>query len=259
MYRFARSISIVRCVLFLSVAVMTTSCGDSDPNPFLPNPNPLDPGSPGPKPASIVATSLLNHSGFAYEYLPEQLAVRVTDSNGAGLTGITIQWKVKSGSGQICSDKSYPCHRLEGATGLNGVSSIWFRPETLGMTVIEVSVAGLESSVKFEIVSEMSAPVVHITFGPLFDCMPSDPSNFIGADSTRNIKVSVGTIVEFYYYQGLGSCKARLVATSAPEGGELFDSGDMPSGSTYRFKPTVAGTWAFSETYNGGAATLTAY
>jgi hypothetical protein len=137
---------------------------------------------------------------------------------------------------------------------------MWFRPDTIGTIVIEAITPDVETAVRFEVVANRKE-FVQIRFGPLFDCdFTGDPSSFSATDGKGNINVSVGTVIEFQ--NGYGSdwpCRARLVATFAPPGGELFDTGEMAPGAVFRFIPSITGIWAFRDTHNGGAGTITVH
>lgn len=65
---------------------------------------------------------------------------------------------------------------------------------------------------------------------------------FAGPDGTGHVTISLGQTVE---WRNEGVLVHTASATRAPDGGEKFDSGDLPPGATFRFTPDRPGVWRY--------------
>ena len=191
------------------------------------------------------------------------LSVRAVDSDGRALVGISVQWRVVAGSGELTSyPGGGPLTDGTTTTGIDGVAAISFRSKSLGSGIVSASVTGAKS-VEFHTVTNpaLRPPDVIITGGPFFDCTGgADPTRYwTGSGATRDTILSavVGDRVGIRYADYLlPVCTARFKSTSVPVGGTPFDSGVIHAGDMFEFKPDAVGNWTFTDAINGGSATL---
>lgn len=215
--------------------------------------------APDAEPESLVLVSGDQQEGFAGGLLDQPFVVRVEDSTGSGVRNVAVIWEVTTGPGGVCSDpRQLPCQAGSDTlfTDASGYSRVWFEPVNLGSDTVTARVNALAGS-PGRFVSEATGVV--ITASPTFDCTgASDPVQFFGPALSRPVALPVGTPVALEYARSLyPSCTARVVATSAPPGATLFDTGILHPGERYQFVPQLPGKWTFVEDFSGGKGELT--
>lgn len=217
----------------------------------------MEPLTEPPPPAAIAMVSGDDQEGKAGEWLPEPFVVRVTDSLGNPVQGVEVTWRITSGEGDFGFSSGERLLTVSRYTNVDGSASALFRPTTLGTSTVVAEIAGRQgSSVTFS--TAVAVVVIHL--GPLFDCSdPPEAYSFSGPDYSSDVGVPVETPVEWVYAPWLTSgCEGRVASTSAPPGGEPFDSGILRPGERFRFVPDAAGTWEYEDQMSGATGTLTA-
>lgn len=227
-------------------------------------------GAESPLDPEALVSRIMIHSGDdqvgpAGSKLPLPLAVQVTDSGDRGVPDVRIHWQLTSGTGELRSwPEDLPLTQPFTVSDRYGVARVLFRPTEPGTSTVAAWVAGLEGSPAIFAINAILPADVVIRFGAIFDCYGSpstmDPSRFLGPDGSSDVTVEVGATVDWIYGEWMGpGCRAQVVSTSVPAGGEPIDSGIIRPGQHFRFVPDVAGTWEFTDAINGGSGTLTAW
>jgi len=195
--------------------------------------------------ATLVVVSGDGQEGVAGDALSEPFVLRVEDSHGRPVPRIRIDWALDQGSGTVRPFTTYGDD--------DGLHSVVFTPAGVGRARILARLYGESDRAVFEAEASVQrvefayddwigAPVFyHPTCGWYdywFECSP--------------LAVPLGTGVEWVNYLG----SARLVSTSAPEGGTPFDSGTLGQDDRFRFIPAVAGTWEYADTVSGVTGVL---
>jgi hypothetical protein len=217
-----------------------------------------------PQPATPRLTVYSGNNQAAFDTVTRfgsPFAVRVVDDADRGIAGIRVQWKVVAGE-----FTSYPFgDALIGdatATGIDGLTAVYFRPLTLGMSTVTASATGA-TPVEFHMITDpkLATPEVLITAGPFFDCTGgADPTKYWLGNNPRDSVLSavIGQRVGFRYATYLSPvCTARIKSIDVPAGGTPFDSGIINAGQTFEFKPDAPGLWTFTDSINGGNGKLT--
>jgi len=218
--------------------------------------------SMAPVPSSLAIYGGNNQVAFdTLPHLGSPLAVRVTGDSRA-FVGVRVQWSVVAGAGELTSfPTGSPLADNASITGPDGVTSVFFRPRSLGTNTVVAAVDGA-TPVQFHAVMDPSLipPQVLIEAGPVFDCTGGyDPTGYWIA-TTRDTVLSAGVgqrVGLLYAPYLLPACTAQFKSTTVPPGGTPFDSGVIHAGDTFVFKPDVAGTWTFVDAINGGTGKLT--
>jgi len=218
--------------------------------------------SMAPVPSSLAIYGGNNQVAFdTLSHLGSPLAVRVTGDSRA-FAGVRVQWSVVAGAGELTSfPTGSPLPDNASITGPDGVTSVFFRPRSLGTNPVVAAVNGA-TPVQFHAVMDPSLipPQVLIEAGPVFDCTGGyDPTGYWIA-TTRDTVLSAGVgqrVGLLYAPYLLPACTAQFKSTTVPPGGTPFDSGVIHAGDTFVFKPDVAGTWTFVDAINGGTGKLT--
>jgi hypothetical protein len=191
---------------------------------------------------------------YADTILPKAFVVQVKGPDNKGVAGVPVEWRITSGAGELL-----PAHDsvLIAATDASGLSSVTVRPSTLGLFTVNASTpASPGVGITFS-ASIRQRPDVVIRIQPGFDC--GDPSTFVGPDSTSDVNVAVGALIEWTYpVSGFGgyTCTARLRTLTTPVGGTTFDQ-LLPINEVFQFRVDAVGVWTYSDALNGGTGSLT--
>lgn len=209
--------------------------------------------------ARIAVLSGDNQVAMAGSWIP--LSVRVTDADNRAVPDVRVYWQVTAGAGDFARfPQEGPLNQSFTVTGDSGVAGVYARLTLVGTSTVTASLAGPRiAPVTFTTTVTKPADLV-ISFGPTFDCTgTSDPVGFVvGGKNASSVSVPLGATVEWKYMDWVHpACTARIISTSAPNGGQPFDSGIMSPGQGFRFVPGVAGTWHYMDALSGGRGTLT--
>ncbi|HEX6251494.1 MAG TPA: hypothetical protein VFZ56_08685 [Gemmatimonadaceae bacterium] len=225
-----------------------------------------DPGPTGPPvqaappaPAMLTALTGTSQVGKAGEVLPESFGVQVSDETGRGVGNVTIAWSVTAGDG-LFKGGSFTAESRSATTATNsqGYSSVAFTPTVIGPTVVRAAIPG--SAVlpaKFSVEATTFLIAFVRTWGgwdyPDFWGMRFEPPC-----GDCDAVVPVGTTVEWFNrrFDWWNPADWRVVAVSAPPGGELFNSGPLVPEARFEFVPEVAGTWEYVGPSNSDGSTV---
>jgi hypothetical protein len=228
----------------LSVALLTLGCGSDTPT---------QPARLGTRIADVGGNGQMS---IVDSTLPHAFAVQVKGPDNKGLPDVPVEWRITSGAGEFL-----PGHDtvLTTTTELSGLSTVTVRPTQTGLfTVIASTPASPGASVSFT-ASVRRKPDVVIRILPGFDC--GDPSTFVGPDSSSDVSVPVGSLIEWTYpVSGFGgyTCTARLRTLTAPPGGTFFDQ-LLPINEVFQFRVDAVGVWTYSDALNGGIGLITVH
>ncbi len=182
-------------------------------------------GTAPPQPDAIALVSGDNQHGKTLAPLASPFVVKVTDDQGDGVAGVTVNWAVASGGGSLSASTT--------TTNGSGQASVSFTSgTTTGASTVTASATGLTGS--------------PVTFSARTSVLVIEMSGiaFVYPDGSTNsaATVAVGDTIEWINLDGV-----QHTATSniEPAGGAAFDSGLMPAGATFRFAPGVVGTWEY--------------
>ena len=182
-------------------------------------------GTAPPQPDAIALVSGDNQNGKTLEPLASPFVVKVTDDQGGGVAGVTVNWAVASGGGSVSAPST--------TTNGSGEASVRFSSGTAtGASTVTASAPGLTGSpITFS--ARTSVLVIEM-----------DGIRFVYPDGSTNsgATVAVGDTVEWVNREGV-----QHTATSnvEPAGGASFNSGLLTNGQTFRFAPSVVGTWEY--------------
>lgn len=181
------------------------------------------------------------------------LTMGVTDALGDGVPGVAVTWEVTSGKGKLreivgCSQQDTSSTTVIVRTASQwGASQVSFQPTAFGITTVTATVPGVEGS---PVTFTLDATLFEIV---LYENEFGEPV-LIGPDYSSDATVPVGATVEWWNTND----SARIASTSAPPGGDPFDSGTIANGGRFQFVPPVAGTWEYVDQVSGATGTLTA-
>lgn len=135
-------------------------------------------------------------------------------------------------------------------TGPDGIADVLFRLAAYGTSTVAGAVPGVPvSPVTFSVTATGVVILLALDWWT-----GADAPVFVGPDFSSDATVPIGAPVEWVNLSGT----ARISSTSAPPGGEAFDSGELNEGEGFEFVPDVAGTWEFVDQVSGATGTLTA-
>lgn len=245
-------LSLLRAAV-VSLSLALWACADPPLVPSPPAPQPsLVPPPPAPQPGAPVAAALAhvsgnNQMGKAGERLADPFVVRVTDTQGRGASGVVVEWSVATGAGAFSWGEEGTIVRTSTTTDGDGLAEVLFLPTILGKTSVTASVSTLpDRPVTFTADANIQV-IVFVEWGW---------ARFSGPDGAPDVVVPVGTPVE--WKEAYSSVPFTVTSTSIPIGGVPFDSRILTRGDRFRFVPTVAGTWEYSDQFSGATAKLTA-
>lgn len=207
-----------------------------------------DASDPG---AVLTIVSENDQEGYAGEWFG--LELKVMDGSGRPVPHITITWAVTEGEGILSGcgftgpERASTTTRTDPHDWDTGTSRIRLRPVAVGTTRAAASVPGVAvSPLTFTV--EATVMVINLWYDPWDDLI-----RFSGPDISLNaVTVPVGATVEFRNLEPA----ARIVSTSAPQGSDGFDSGDLDENDRFQFVPDLPGTWEFVDQVSGASGTL---
>jgi hypothetical protein len=225
----------------LSVALLTLACGaDTPTQPARLGTRIVDVGGNGQM--SIVDSTL-----------PQAFAVQVKGPDNKGLADVPVEWRITSGAGEFL-----PGHEsvLTTTTEASGISTVTVRPTQTGLFTVTASTLVSQGPAVSFTASVRQKPDVVIRILAGFDC--GDPVTFVGPDSSTDVVVPVGALIEWTYpVTGFGgyTCTARLKTLTAPPGGTFFDQ-LLPINDVFQFRVDAVGNWTYSDALNGGVGII---
>jgi len=238
-----------------AIATLLFASACSADSPLAPTPATTNQPTIPAAPAAIALVSGNDQHGKAGEPLAEPLAVRVTDANGSGLSGVAVLFGIASGAGAFggsCNPNS-PMPVRSSQTDQDGIARMTFLPTVLGRTTVTAHVAGRQdASVTFTV--EATVLVIEFWFGYW-------NVGFVAPCSlSSDVSVSVGSMVEWKIPVTDERYPVTYTVTSmsAPPGAKGFDSGILTSRDRFRFVPSVTGTWEYRDQVTGLTGTLSA-
>jgi adhesin/invasin len=131
--------------LAATIAVASTCSGDKTTGP-------------GPTPSAVALAGGDAQAGTAGQALPIPVSVKVTDSRGSGVSGVSIAWEVVSGGGSVS-----PTTSTTGATGIG--SAMWTLGHTAGTNQLRARISSSSSipAVTFSAIG-LAGPAAGLTF-----------------------------------------------------------------------------------------------
>lgn len=196
-------------------------------------------GVSGP-PASVVMVSGDGQNGKTLEALSEALVVRVLDDLGVPVAGVSVDWTVTSGVGDLPATTT---------TNAAGEASAMFTPGgALGPATIEATVDGVAGPITFD----ANTTVWLVRMQSL---------QYRDWNNSNDHTIAAGDTIEWVNLDDTGSTGPHTsTSDSEPAGGTAFDSGQMTQNQRFRFVPGVTGTWTYFCEVHGIAmsGTLTA-
>jgi len=214
----------IRAIRLIAVtgALAFAACGgDSSTDPGDGGGGGGDGGGGGAQAAAIATVSGGGQDARTLLALDDPLVVRVTDADGAAVSGVTVTWSV-TGGGSLSSSTS--------TTNAQGRASNTFTAgPALGTSTIRATVTGVADPAEFAI--ETSIMVVRMS-----------GTAFVAPDGSDAVTVPVGTRIEWRNFDPI---QHTATATDVPAGGAGFDTGLLGNGEFMGFTPGVEGTWTY--------------
>ncbi len=181
----------------------------------------------GPVAAAIAALSGDGQTAQRGNELGQPLVVRVTDSQGNAVSGVTVEWTVSGAGGSLSSSS--------GRTNSQGQASVEltlsFAP---GQSTVTASAAGVAQAADFTVTATDPGPLT-ITIEML-------NTQFVTPLGGDDITIKLGDTVQWVNRDGV---QHTATSNSVPAGGSAFDSGLLSATQTFSFTPGVAGTWVY--------------
>ncbi len=186
--------------------------------------------------AAIQLVSGDEQEGWAGAVLAEPLIVRVTDSTGRPLAGVGVRWRVISGEG-VFGKIRFAGEPMQTSisTDSYGLATIFFVPTVLGQTVIEASVPN-SSVTPATFTTDANVLLIELWY--------FWGTGFVPPCGVCEAEVPVGTPI---VWVSRDADEWAVVASSAPEGGLLFDSGTLSRADKFWFVPEVPGIWQYED------------
>lgn len=229
-----------RTLIALTGAFALAACGgdsSTDPGNGGGGDGGGDGGGGGAQAAAIATVSGGSQTGRTLLALDDPLVVKVTDADGAAVSGVTVSWSV-SGGGSVSSSTS--------TTNSQGQASVTFTAgPSLGTSTVQATVSGVPDPAEFAV--ETTIMVVRMS-----------GIAFVAPDGTDDVTVPVGTEVQ---WRNFDQVQHTATSSDEPAGGAAINTGFMSNGQTRSFTPMVEGTWTyFCEVHPGimVGATITA-
>ena len=209
-----RSTVLTAMTVVAAGSVSIASCSGDDPAG--------PPGGGGNDPTAVAVASGDAQTGRTLEALDEQLVVRVTDAQGASVSGAVVSWSITQGGGSLSAASS--------TSNAQGQASIQFTPAaTIESSSVEARVTGVATAASFTV--ETSILVIEM-----------EGTAFVGPNGTDAVTIPLGATVEWVNRDAV---QHTATSNSMPPGSPMIYSGTMSQGDRYSFTPTVAGVWTY--------------
>ena len=180
---------------------------------------------PGP-PSVISAVSGDDQTARVSQSLPQPLVVKVSDTSGIGVPGVTVTWSVTAGGGTLSATST----TTDGA-GKTSVT-LTLGPNA-GTNTVTASVTGLQGS-----------PVSFTATGTLPVLVTIEMLNvaFVAPGGGDAVTILLGDTIQWVNRDAV---QHTATSNSQPRAGAAFDSSFLNQGQTFRFVPNVRGTWVY--------------
>ena len=200
----------------LAVGGMSVASCSGDDDPTGP------PAGGGNDPTAVAVASGDAQTGKTLELLNDPLVVRVTDAQGASVSGAVVSWSITQGSGTLSAASS--------TSDAQGQASITFTPgTTIETSRVEARVTGVATAASFTV--ETSVLVIEM-----------EGTAFIAPDGTDEVTIPLGATVEWVNRDAI---RHTATSNSMPVGGPMINSGSMAQGDRFSFTPNMAGVWTY--------------
>jgi hypothetical protein len=229
-----------------AAALFLAACStDSEPRLVTPS-TPIQPV------ASVAIVSGNDQPAKAGEPLSEPLVIRVADARGRGIPDVAVSFEVL-GDGGLNGKAAPGSPRVSTRTDANGHAQVMLEPYDVGPISVLARAEGAQIP---PVIFTANATSLIVEFlSPQFSVYAAFYGPCRCSRMMNSVTVPIGTTVE---WRSIDTSSYRIIATSAPQGGEPFDSGTLTGFSRFRFVPTVAGTWQYRDSLSGLTATLNA-
>lgn len=205
-----------------ATALALMACGDSDSTDPGDGGGGGGDGGSGADAAAIVVVSGDGQSAKTQQQLTQPFVVRVTDADGAAVSGVSVTWNVVDGPGTVSPASATTDTQGQASTRFTGGT-------TLGTSTIRASVSGVSESADFTV--ETSTLVVLML-----------NTAFVGPNGTDDITVPLGATIE---WQNRDQVQHTVTSSDEPAGGSVIRSGLRTNGQIFSFTPDVEGTWTY--------------
>lgn len=206
-------LTVMAAIAVGSLSVASCS-GDDDPTG--------PPAGGGNDPAAVAVAEGDAQTGKTLEELNDPLVVRVTDAQGASVSGAVVSWSITQGGGTLSAASS--------TSDAQGQASIQFTPgTTIETSRVEARVTGVATAASFTV--ETSILVIEM-----------EGTAFVGPDGTDEVTIPLGATVEWVNRDAI---QHTATSNSMPVGGPMINSGMMAQGERFSFTPNVTGVWTY--------------
>lgn len=179
-------------------------------------------GGGEPEPAAVAVVSGNDQTGRTLQALSQPFVVRVTDADGAGVSGVTVSWSVVDGPGSVS-----PASVTTNSQGQ--ASSTFTGGTTLGASTVRASVSGVSGTADFTVETSILVVLMQGTA-------------FAGPSGSDDVTVPLGATIE---WQNRDAVQHTATSTDEPAGGNSFASALLGNGGSFGFTPGVQGTWTY--------------
>ncbi len=177
---------------------------------------------------SIALVSGDAQSGGRTTTLGSPLVVKVSDAQGNGVSGITVNWEVTSGAGTLSAASA--------TTDAGGQASVTYDLGHLpGANTVIASSSGLSGS-------PVTFAAAGVDMGPVTVTVEMGGTAFVAPGGGDDITILLGDAIEWVNRDGV---QHTASSNNQPAGGVAFDSPFLNQGQTFVFEPAVTGTWVY--------------
>lgn len=214
----------MRCVLITcstaAAALTLAGCGGGE--------TPTGNGNGVGSATSITLVSGDAQSGGRTTTLGSPLVVKVSDAQGDGVSGVTVNWEVTSGAGTLSAAST--------TTDAGGQASVAYDLGHLpGANTVIASSSGLSGS-------PVTFAAAGVDMGPVTVTVEMNGTAFVAPGGGDDITILLGDAIEWVNRDGV---QHTATSNSEPAGGVGFDSPFLNQGQTFVFEPAVTGTWVY--------------
>lgn len=177
---------------------------------------------------SITLVSGDAQSGGRSTTLGSPLVVKVSDAQGNGVSGVTVDWEVTLGAGTLSAASA--------TTDAGGQASVTYDLGHLpGANTVTASSSGLSGS-------PVTFAAAGVDMGPVTVTVEMSGTAFVAPGGGDDITILLGDTIEWVNRDGV---QHTATSSSEPAGGVGFDSPFLNQGQTFVFEPAVTGTWVY--------------